>query len=243
MASILADLFSKFDWFEQALRALAYLVALVAGAAVFSSVYSSMTARKRDLAILRALGAHRGFLIAAVLGNRLASASWGCALGFGLYGMIASSVQEVLRTRIVGAVRSLGLEPGAGVGTRPDGGAQPGGRAAPGLARLPPVRGRRPLAAQLEVPMRLRLPLATRCLALAGGSGAVREHIRATALAGTAHDQPRPHVPHPPHGGTPVVVGDEAFHLELVRDPVEGMLRPTCWTGRWRTSCASGARG
>ncbi len=75
--------------------------------------------------------------------------------------------------------------------------------------------------------MRLRLPLAIlAALALAGGSWClVREHIRATALAGTAHDQPRPHVPHPPHGGTPVVVGDEAFHLELVRDPVEGTLR------------------
>ncbi len=100
VASILADLFSKFDWFEQALRALAYLVALVAGAAVFSSVYSSMTARKRDLAILRALGAHRGFLIAAVLGESACIGLMGCALGFGLYGMIASSVQEVLRTRI-----------------------------------------------------------------------------------------------------------------------------------------------
>ena len=100
VASILADLFAKFDWFEMALRALAYLVALVAGAAVFSSVYSSMTARKRDLAILRALGAHRGFLIAAVLGESACIGLMGCALGFGLYGMIASSVQEVLRTRI-----------------------------------------------------------------------------------------------------------------------------------------------
>jgi putative ABC transport system permease protein len=100
VASILADLFSKFDWFEQALRALAYLVALVAGASVFSSVYSSMTARKRDLAILRALGAHRRFLIAAVLGESACIGLLGSALGFGLYGLIASTVQELLRTRI-----------------------------------------------------------------------------------------------------------------------------------------------
>ena len=100
VASILADLFSKFAWFEQALQALAYMVAVVAGASVFSSVYSSMSARKRDLAILRALGAHRGFLIAAVLGESASIGILGCALGFGLYGLIGSLVQEILRTRI-----------------------------------------------------------------------------------------------------------------------------------------------
>lgn len=100
VAAILADLFSKFDWFQQALQALAYMVAVVAGASVFSSVYSSMSARKRDLAILRALGAHRGFLITAVLGESLSIGVLGCALGFGLYAGIASLVQEILRTRI-----------------------------------------------------------------------------------------------------------------------------------------------
>ena len=100
VASILADLFAKFSWFESALQALAYMVAVVAGASVFSSVYSSMSARKRDLAILRALGAHRGFLIAAVLGESAGIGLLGCALGFGLYAAIASTVQELLRTRI-----------------------------------------------------------------------------------------------------------------------------------------------
>jgi len=100
VASILADLFSKFDWFEQALKALAYLVAVVAGAAVFSSVYSSMAARKRDLAILRALGAHRRFLIAFVLGESACIGLLGSAIGFGLYAVIAATVQELLRTHL-----------------------------------------------------------------------------------------------------------------------------------------------
>ena len=100
VASILADLFSKFAWFEQALQVLAYLVAVVAGASVFSSVYSSMSARRRDLAILRAVGAHRSFLIAAVLGEAACIGLLGCALGFGLYGLAAATVQELLRTRM-----------------------------------------------------------------------------------------------------------------------------------------------
>ena len=32
------------------------------------------------------------------------------------------------------------------------------------------------------------------------------------------------HEHHPPHGGTPVVLGDEAYHVELVRDPAAGKL-------------------
>jgi len=63
-------------------------------------------------------------------------------------------------------------------------------------------------------------------LALAGGGWAlVRWRIRATALAGSARDPVKPHQHRPPHGGTPVVLGDEQFHVELVRDPAAGVLR------------------
>jgi len=67
---------------------------------VFSSVYSSMSARRRDLAILRAVGAHRSFLIAGVLGESACIGLAGCALGFGLYGLIAAIIQEILRSRM-----------------------------------------------------------------------------------------------------------------------------------------------
>ena len=33
------------------------------------------------------------------------------------------------------------------------------------------------------------------------------------------------HEHHPPHGGTPVVLGDEANHVELVLDPAAGILQ------------------
>jgi hypothetical protein len=75
--------------------------------------------------------------------------------------------------------------------------------------------------------MRWKAPIAILAVlaAAAGSWQLVRARIRATALAGTAHDQPKPHRHRPPHGGTPVVLGDEAFHLELVRDPAAGTLR------------------
>lgn len=36
---------------------------------------------------------------------------------------------------------------------------------------------------------------------------------------------PARHEHHPPHGGTPVVLGDEAYHLELVLDAASGTLQ------------------
>src|SRR5271157_4155067 len=37
--------------------------------------------------------------------------------------------------------------------------------------------------------------------------------------------QPHRHEHHPPHGGTPVVLGDEAYHVELVLDSSAGILQ------------------
>lgn len=38
-------------------------------------------------------------------------------------------------------------------------------------------------------------------------------------------DKPAKHEHHPPHGGTPVVLGDEVYHLELVLDANAGKLQ------------------
>ncbi len=57
-------------------------------------------------------------------------------------------------------------------------------------------------------------------LALAA-AGAAAGCSRAPAPAAPAHR----HEHHPPHGGTPVVLGEEAYHLELVRDREAGTLQ------------------
>jgi len=63
-------------------------------------------------------------------------------------------------------------------------------------------------------------------LALAGGAWiSVRWRIRSGALAGSAKDLPRLRQDQPPHGGTPVSLGDGQFNLELVRDPATGTLQ------------------
>lgn len=41
----------------------------------------------------------------------------------------------------------------------------------------------------------------------------------------TVNAAPAKHEHHAPHGGTPVMLGDEAYHLELVRDATTGILQ------------------
>ena len=67
VGAIVAELFGKIAWFDQVLALVAYLVALVAAASVLASIYNSMSARQRDIAILRALGARRRTVFGAVV--------------------------------------------------------------------------------------------------------------------------------------------------------------------------------
>jgi hypothetical protein len=47
----------------------------------------------------------------------------------------------------------------------------------------------------------------------------------------TAGAKPAKHEHHPPHGGTPVVLGDEAYHVELVLDAAAGKLQAFVFDG------------
>jgi hypothetical protein len=53
--------------------------------------------------------------------------------------------------------------------------------------------------------------------------------------------QPPKHEHHPPHGGTPVVLGDEIYHLELVRDESTGKLQAFVFDGELENFIRSAA--
>ena len=67
IGTVMAQLFDKIGWFDKVLALVAWLVALVAAASVLASIYNSMSARRRDIAILRALGARRATVFAAIV--------------------------------------------------------------------------------------------------------------------------------------------------------------------------------
>ncbi len=106
VGAIMAELFNKISWFDRVLELVAYLVALVAAASVLASVYNSMSARRRDLAILRALGARRRTLFGAIVGEAAAIGLLGVLAGYGVYGVLFASVAEIIRAQ-TGVVLNL----------------------------------------------------------------------------------------------------------------------------------------
>lgn len=109
VGAIIAELFSKIAWFDQVLALVAYLVALVAAGSVLASIYNSMSARQRDLAILRALGARRRTIFGAVVAEAACIGALGAAAGFAIYFGLFIGVAEIVRAQ-TGVV----LDAGAG---------------------------------------------------------------------------------------------------------------------------------
>ena len=106
IGAILADLFSKISWFDRVLALVAYIVALVAAASVLASIYNSMNARKRDIAILRSLGARRRLVFGAVVAESACIGALGAVAGFGVYVVLFAAVARIIRAQ-TGVVLSL----------------------------------------------------------------------------------------------------------------------------------------
>ena len=110
IAQVLADLYRKLFWAIEVLRLVAGIVVVVAGAALLASLYNTMSERRRELAILRALGARRATVFGAVMGEAVVIAGIGSLLGFAVYGAILARVRDTLlsTTGVVLAPAELG---------------------------------------------------------------------------------------------------------------------------------------
>jgi putative ABC transport system permease protein len=99
IGAIMAELFQKIGWFDQVLTLIAYLVALVSAAGVLVAIYNSMSARRRDIAILRALGAHRRLLFGTIVLEAALIGALGMVLAFGIYAGILTGVAAIIRAQ------------------------------------------------------------------------------------------------------------------------------------------------
>jgi putative ABC transport system permease protein len=99
IGAIMAELFQKIGWFDKVLSLVAYLVAVVSAAGVLVAIYNSMAARRRDIAILRALGAGRVFLFGAVVLEATAIGAIGMVVSFAAYAAIVSAVAVVIQAQ------------------------------------------------------------------------------------------------------------------------------------------------
>jgi len=99
IGSIVAELFNKISWVDQVLTLVAWLVAVVAAASVLVSIYNSMSARSRDIAILRALGARRRTVFGAVVGEAAVIGLIGATVGIAVFVVLATGVAGLIQAQ------------------------------------------------------------------------------------------------------------------------------------------------
>jgi putative ABC transport system permease protein len=97
--AILAKLFDKIAWFDRVLALVCYLVVIVATASILASLYNSMNERRREIAILRALGARRVTVFGAIVSESAAIALLGMAAAFFVYAVIVLAASTVIRAQ------------------------------------------------------------------------------------------------------------------------------------------------
>jgi len=99
IARVMVELFDKLGWLERVLGLVAWLVVIVAAAAVFTGLYNSMNERRRDLALLRALGARRRTVFASVVLEAGAIATLGALLGLVAHFVLMTLAAAVIRSQ------------------------------------------------------------------------------------------------------------------------------------------------
>ena len=99
IANVVAQLFDKLGWVNKILELVAYLVVAVAGGSLLSSLYNTMNERRREFAILRALGARRRTVFAAIVLESTTIATLGSLVGFAVYGGIMTVAAAIVRER------------------------------------------------------------------------------------------------------------------------------------------------
>ena len=97
IAESMNDLFNKIGWIDKVLELISYLVVLVSAGSILASIYNTMNERRREFAIMRALGARRGTVFGAIVAEASAIAALGSVCGFLVHALILSGAAIVIR--------------------------------------------------------------------------------------------------------------------------------------------------
>jgi len=95
----MAELFDKLGWVNRVLELVAYLVVAVAAGSILASLYNTMNERRREFAILRALGARRRTVFSAIVCEATVIALLGALLGYVVAAAILSGTAAVVRAQ------------------------------------------------------------------------------------------------------------------------------------------------
>lgn len=96
----IAEMFEKIGWVNRVLELVAYLVVLVAAGAILASIYNTMNERRREFAILRALGARRSTVFFAIVLEAASISCLGALLGYVVYGAIFIGATLAIKSHV-----------------------------------------------------------------------------------------------------------------------------------------------
>ncbi|OUW19298.1 MAG: hypothetical protein CBD18_01015, partial [Opitutales bacterium TMED158] len=89
--------FDKISWFDKILQAVAILVAIISGGSILAILYNAMNERKRDIAVMRALGARKRTVFAISLLEAVGMTAAGVLFGFLLYFALGSGIAGIVQ--------------------------------------------------------------------------------------------------------------------------------------------------
>lgn len=94
---VMSRFFEKFSWFEKILELVAYLVGIAAAGSILAILYNIMNEKRREIAILRSLGARRSTLMLMVIYQSTGIALLGVVLSFAFYAIVANAAEQIVR--------------------------------------------------------------------------------------------------------------------------------------------------
>lgn len=107
---VMAELFDKLGWMNRVLELIAYLVVVVAAFSILASIYNSINERKREFAILRALGAKRTTVFAVIILEAAAIAWLGSLIGYLIYLAILAAAAYIVKTQTGVVLQVFGFD-------------------------------------------------------------------------------------------------------------------------------------
>jgi putative ABC transport system permease protein len=111
IGKVMADLFDKIGWVNRVLEMVAYLVVVVAAGTILASLYNTMNERRRELAILRSLGARKTTVFSAIVLEATTITALGTVGGYLVYTLILSGAYVIVRAQTGVVLDVLRIEP------------------------------------------------------------------------------------------------------------------------------------
>lgn len=98
IARVMAELFDRLGWIVQLLGYVALMVAVVAALTIAASLLNIIQARRREFAILRALGARRRMVFGSIVLESALVSTAGAVAGWGVYAAILGITSAAVRS-------------------------------------------------------------------------------------------------------------------------------------------------